>query len=193
VRRRIFPLAFCLLSFTGLCFGSASLPLPSDSTNLSNEDLRIQRTTRMAAILPGAGQCMNRKYWKAPLVWGGMAYCANAIRFNTAELSNSRSELIDLELTDPSSIDNHAALLQTARDREAFYRRQRDLSWFALGVVHLLGVLDAHVDANLNTFDVGEDLSLEIGIIPLDETRRSAAGFAFYWDLNPRKMSKFAR
>jgi len=190
---RIIPLTFCLLSFCGLSVGNASQPLPSDSTTISSEDLRTQRTTRMAAILPGAGQCMNRKFWKAPLVWGGMAYCISAIRFNAAELSTSRSELIDLELTDPTSIDGHAVLLQTAREREAFYRRQRDLSWFALGIWHLLGVLDAHVDANLNAFDVGEDLSMNIGIIPLDGTQISAAGLTFYWDLNPRKMSKFAR
>jgi len=167
--------------------------MPSDSIPLSIEDSRIQRTTRMAIFFPGSGQCMNRKYWKAPLVWGGMAYCVSAIRFNNVQLSASRTELIDLELTEPSTVANYDDDLQAARNEELFYRRQRDLSWFALGLVHLIGVLDAHVDANLASFDVGDDLAWEFGIIPLDGPQPSVPGLSIHWDLNTRKMTKFAR
>jgi hypothetical protein len=57
----------------------------------------------------------------------------------------------------------------------------------------LLGVLDAHVDANLASFDVGDDLALEFGIIPLDGPQPSVPGLSIHWDLNTRKMTKFAR
>lgn len=126
----------------------------------SLENAQIRRTTQWAAVLPGSGQLMNRKYWKAPIVWGGMAWCISAIDFNQRELATARATLIEIELADPTTIINYEATLQTARSAEAFYRRQRDLSWFALLGVHALGVLDAHVDANLRSFDISEDLSL---------------------------------
>ena len=34
-----------------------------------------------AAVLPGLGQIYNKKYWKLPLVWGGMFAVGYAINF----------------------------------------------------------------------------------------------------------------
>lgn len=161
-------------------FSQATLP---DST-------RSKRTTRMAAFIPGAGQIMNRKYWKAPLVWGGIAWCISLIDYNTSALKQARAELILLEQTQANAYD----LLQ-ARNEETFYRQQRDVSWFALTGVHLLSILDAHVDANLLAFDVSEDLSMEFApLIPAGQGPQAAAlGIVLSWELNCSKHPKFTR
>lgn len=148
----------CIGTFV-LITAHASAQTPAGADRDSLEILRIQRTTKWAAAVPGAGQLANRKYWKAPLVWGGVAWCISVIDFNRNQLKTARNQLINLEQSDPSAVDNYAIVLQTARNEEAFYRRQRDLSWFALAGVHALSILDAHVDANLLRFDVSEDLS----------------------------------
>ena len=140
LRIAVWTCALSLLSPTAGLWGQSDA-VPQDSL----EDMRIKRTTRLAALIPGAGQITNRKYWKAPVVWGGMAWCISSIDFNLTQLDAARAHLIELE-NDPATDFN---TLQSARSEEAFYRRNRDLSWFALVGVHALSILDAHVDANL--------------------------------------------
>ena len=102
----------------------------------------------------------------------------------------ARAELILLEQNQANAYD-----LQQARNEETFYRQQRDVSWFALTGVHLLSILDAHVDANLLAFDVSEDLSMEFApLIPAGQGPQAAAlGIVLSWELNCSKHPKFTR
>lgn len=50
----------------------------------------------------------------------------------------------------------------TFRQYRDVFRRNRDLTYFGIGVVYGLTVLDAFVSAHLLDFDVGEDLSLTV-------------------------------
>ena len=61
--------ALCTLSHTASLWGQNDAIPAQDSL----EDRRIKRVTRLATFIPGAGQIANRKYWKTPVVWGGMA------------------------------------------------------------------------------------------------------------------------
>ena len=45
--------------------------------------------------------------------------------------------------------------------KKDFYRKYRDLSIFSFAAVYALSVIDAYVDAELSTFDIGRDLSLQ--------------------------------
>ncbi len=167
-------------------------PLPSFFT--ASDSTLARRTTRIAAFVPGGGQILNQKYWKAPIVWGGIAWCVSLIDFNTRELKKARTNLIQLELSgQPNPID-----LLNAREAETFYRTQRDVSWFALAGVHLLSILDAHVDANLLAFDVSEDLSMEVApMYPSSSSHygphTAALGLVLRWELPSSKFTKFAR
>ncbi|MDE0979572.1 MAG: DUF5683 domain-containing protein [Flavobacteriales bacterium] len=154
---------------------------------------RIKRTTRMAAFLPGSGQVINKKYWKAPIVWGGWIYCISAIQFNQQQLNLYRNTIIadgnGTELPDP----NIGGSESEWRQLETAYQKQRDLSYLALAGVHLLSILDAHVDANLMSFDVGEDLSLHLVAIPMSITPvASAFGIQFNWNLGRIQHSELA-
>lgn len=178
--------ALCTLSPTASLWGQNDAIPAQDSL----EDLRIQRVTRLATFIPGAGQIANRKYWKAPVVWGGMAYCISSIDFNLTKLHDARARLIELEY-DPAT---DFATLQDARSEEAFYRRNRDLSWFALVGVHALSILDAHVDANLLSFDVSENLALHLRPVPAPHTAALLApGLVIRWHRPRHKFTNFER
>ena len=177
LRIAIWTCAFSLFSSTAWLLGQSNT-VPQDSL----ENLRITRTTRMAALIPGAGQIANRKYWKAPLVWGGVYWCVSSIDFNRIKLSDARTRLIELEEANPATIPNYSTELQSARSEEAFYRRNRDLSWFSLIGFHALSVLDAHVDANLMSFDVSENLALHLRPVPAPHTTPMLApGLVIRW------------
>ncbi|HET6568331.1 MAG TPA: DUF5683 domain-containing protein [Rhodothermales bacterium] len=53
-------------------------------------------------------------------------------------------------------------LAPTLRQYRDVFRRNRDLTYFGIGVVYGLTVLDAYVSAHLLDFDVGEDLTLSV-------------------------------
>lgn len=178
--------ALCTLSPTASLWGQNDAIPAQDSL----EDRRIKRVTRLATFIPGAGQIANRKYWKAPVVWGGMAYCISSIDYNLTQLDAARAHLIELE-NDPATDFN---TLQSARSEEAFYRRNRDLSWFALVGVHALSILDAHVDANLLSFDVSENLALHLRPVPAPHTAALLApGLVIRWQRPGHKFTNFER
>ena len=178
--------ALCTLSPTASLWGQNDAIPAQDSL----EDRRIKRVTQFATFIPGAGQIANRKYWKAPVVWGGMAYCISSIDYNLTQLDAARAHLIELE-NNPATDFN---TLQSARSEEAFYRRNRDLSWFALVGVHALSILDAHVDANLLSFDVSENLALHLRPVPAPHTAAFLApGLVIRWQRPGHKFTNFER
>ena len=178
--------ALCTLSPTASLWGQNDAIPAQDSL----EDRRIKRVTRLATFIPGAGQIANRKYWKAPVVWGGMAYCISSINYNLTQLDAARAHLIELE----NDLATDFNTLQSARSEEAFYRRNRDLSWFALVGVHALSILDAHVDANLLSFDVSENLALHLRPVPAPHTAALLApGLVIRWHRPGHKFTNFER
>ena len=96
LRIAVWTCALSLLSPTAGLWGQSDA-VPQDSL----EDMRIKRTTRLAALIPGAGQITNRKYWKAPVVWGGMAWCISSIDFNLTQLDAARAHPIELKTIRP--------------------------------------------------------------------------------------------
>ena len=178
--------ALCTLSPIASLWGQNNAITAQDSL----EDRRIKHVTRLATFIPGAGQIANRKYWKSPVVWGGIAWCISSIDFNLTQLDAARAHLIELE-SDPAA--DYSAL-QTARSQEALYRRNRDLSWFALIGVHALSILDAHVDANLLSFDVSENLALYLRPVPAPHTAALLApGLVIRWHRLGHKFTNFER
>lgn len=172
-----FPLSLLLLVWCGSC-------LAQDTAPLSEVNQQIQRTTRFALVIPGAGQIINKKYWKAPIVWGAFGYCVSAIQYNQQRLTLYRNTIIadskGEELPDPSL----AGTASSWRQMETFYQKNRDLSFLSLIGVHLLSVLDAHVDANLLAFDVGENLSLHLAPIGSRYfSQGTALGLKLNWQL----------
>ena len=126
------------------------------------------RATLYSAILPGAGQIYNRKYWKAPIVWGGLGLSIYFIQHNTKQYERYRDGYVALIDDDPTTVSEFdGANAQSVRDVADTYHKWRDQSYLALVGVYILNVVDATVDAHFVRFDVGEDLSLNIVPAPL--------------------------
>lgn len=133
------------------------------------------RAMWLGLVLPGAGQFYNRKYWKLPIVYGGFLGCVYALTWNGQMLSDYSQAYLDIMDTDPNTKSyekmlppNYSIVGKEERFKGIFkskkdtFRRFRDLSIFSFAGVYLLSVIDAYVDAELSTFDISHDLSLEI-------------------------------
>jgi hypothetical protein len=119
-----------------------------------------------AAVLPGLGQIYNKKYWKLPLVYGGMFALGYAINFYQDGYTEYKAKLyFNLEngCADDDCIypgDSYT----TANYRRIVdqYKRERDFMIILMGGVYLLQIIDAHVDAHLKEFDLNPKLQMSV-------------------------------
>ncbi|MEI8058997.1 MAG: DUF5683 domain-containing protein [Ferruginibacter sp.] len=122
-----------------------------------------------SAILPGWGQATNKKYWKMPIVFGALGTTAyiffrNIKQFNDANASYKNAIDGDTSnnylIPEPYySVRNNPALIKSFRNG---VRQNVDYSVLFFIAFWGLNVVDAAVDANLKTFDVSDQLSLQI-------------------------------
>lgn len=120
----------------------------------------VRGATLRSAVLPGWGQIYNKKAWKAPIIWGGMGACVYFINDNLTQVDLYKTALIAEGDSDPNTINDTGYTQSQLENLLETYTRWRDLSFMTLGVVYLLNVVDAHVDAHLFYFDVGDDLTV---------------------------------
>jgi hypothetical protein len=121
-----------------------------------------RKATIMSACLPGLGQIYNKKYWKAPVIYvalGGLGYwgITNQIKYKYYS-NNLKAIYDDDESTINSTLYNSDQLVTQKR----YYRKYRDIAIIVGALVYLVNIIDANVDAHLKTFDVSDDLSMQI-------------------------------
>ncbi|TFG76066.1 MAG: hypothetical protein E4H26_05120 [Flavobacteriales bacterium] len=128
-----------------------------------------------SAIFPGMGQIYNKRYWKAPLVWGAIgtgiyAYTWNNDlygRYRTAfkrrQAGFTDDEFYDIRTPDdgilPAEPDLPDSALEDAQER---YQRDRDLALVITIGLYILNIVDANVDAHLKQFNIDDDLSFDL-------------------------------
>lgn len=142
------------------------------SQNIEAEDSVIPHNPTWAAfysaVIPGLGQLYNQKYWKIPIVYGGLITSIYFIDFNSDLYHTYQDAYIARVDEDSTTIDNFPfysdANIKELRD---YYRRNLELSYIATGVVYLLNIVDATVDAHLFEFDVSDDLGMMIEPAPV--------------------------
>lgn len=148
-----------------ICF--ATLAKVNAQTSDTSESVYIHSPKKaiiLSAALPSAGQFYNRKYWKMPIVLGGLAVSTYFIVDNTRNFNNFRREYLNrLEGKDPSEnfelydTDDLRLVADT-------YERWKDLSYISFGVIYLLQIIDAAVDAHFFDWEekMNENLSLRV-------------------------------
>lgn len=133
------------------------------------------KATWLAVIFPGGGQIYNRKYWKLPIVYGGFVGCAYALTWNGQMYEDYSQAYLDI-MDDNPGTDSFMDLLppgypvdanidylkRVIKRKKDYYRRYRDMSMFIFIGVYALSVIDAYVDAELASFDIGKDLSMKL-------------------------------
>lgn len=135
-----------------------------DSTEKDKDAWRYQhsplKATLFSTAVPGLGQIYNRKYWKAPIAWGGLGVAIWFVVDNNKNYQHFKDAYLEaLDGNNPYEGRYSSNQLRSISDQ---YRRWRDLSYVATGLVYLLNIMDAAVDGYFVTFDVSEDLSLGI-------------------------------
>ncbi len=136
-----------------------SLGVFAQDSELKIREHSPHKASIYSAIIPGAGQVYNKKYWKAPIVWASLATTLYFARENNTNINNYQSAYIQRKNggTDIYSDVYTDDQLITIID---FYERNRDVSYILTAVFYLLNIVDASVDAHLFDFDINDDLSL---------------------------------
>lgn len=170
---------------------------PVEAYDFSQKVHSPHKASFYAAILPGLGQIYNKKYWKVPLIYGGIAGVGYGIHFNSKYYKDYRRAYRDFIVRDPNntsylqfvppgiSIDDihgkHSAWFQNAlKNKKNYYKRYRELSYIGLGLIYVAQIIDATVDAHFFNFDISDDLSLNIQpALIAPQAEQSAVGLQF--------------
>lgn len=137
----------------------------------------------LMALVPGLGQIYNRKFWKLPIVYGGLMGCMYAVTWNNRNYQDYSTAYKDIMMDaeepnrpveefhtswqdflgvgyDPKGWVTNTNFQTQLKNRKDYYRRYRDLSIIITVGVYALSIIDAYVDAQLFDFDISPDLSM---------------------------------
>lgn len=147
----------------------------ADDSVRRTEKLFGFRVTRPAkagylALVPGLGQVYNRRWWKLPIVYGGVGTVIYILAFEQrgfTEYTNA-AYLLTSPAISIKPLPNPDLGPRAGRERTpdaiqngiVFYRHYRDAFILYTGVAYGIQILDAIVDAHLHSFDVSDDLTL---------------------------------
>jgi hypothetical protein len=186
MKQILYPVLFLTCLF--LMFESTAQRILTDSASIQNaspalkaaeDSIRKTHSPRKAAIrsaiIPGWGQVYNKKYWKVPLVYGGLGAVGAIFVYNLKNYRNTRfayqakykAALPVNQGRDSTDYWNiKPELLPLSPESLRFYRNEfrRDIDYSVLFflIIWGLNIIDATVDAHLKGFDVSPDLSLQI-------------------------------
>lgn len=138
-----------------------------------------KKAALFSAVVPGLGQIYNKKYWKLPIVYGGIGTSVYFIVRNTVYYNDFLDGYLAKIDGDELTIDTYPGLTQ----EELFSNVQTVRSWLewsyvaTLGI-YLLQIVDATVDAHLFNFDVSDDLSMNIRSIAIPTQNSLQAGIS---------------
>ncbi|MCX8532946.1 DUF5683 domain-containing protein [Chryseobacterium luquanense] len=120
-----------------------------------------------SAVLPGLGQVYNKKYWKVPIVLGAVGTGAGIAVWNQNQYEKYREYYIAKLNGAPNDFLKRnptldATALGNAQDR---MKRQRDYAIAITGLIYILGIVDAVVDAHLYEGRKDPDLTFAPAVI----------------------------
>ena len=135
-----------------------------------------RQATLKSLMIPGWGQLYNRQYWKLPLVAGAFVSLGMIANWNDVRYSKYRGYyyIVSPRISDPKYIPPATIEVPyedgTIRDLDVNqlkrltdgYRRNRDYTYIGMVLAWTLNVIDANVSAHLKTFDVSDDISLQV-------------------------------
>jgi len=170
-------LAFIYFIFSTFIFSQNEEEITQSKTNsdtISIESIQkhsIKKATIFSAFVPGMGQVYNhfampkrqkKAHWKLPLIYAGLGLTGFLALNNNSEQKTLKQEYINRTEQNIFSqqyvnYDNTALIMlyQQALNR-------RDLLFIAFGLVYIVQVVDAAVEAHFVNFEISQDLTLKI-------------------------------
>lgn len=172
-----------ILKDTGVFQKNKKAGVKKERTKIFSIDTSKPYNPRVAilrsAILPGWGQFTNKKYWKMPIVYGALGTTAYIFVRNIKqfrEANNSYKNAIDGDTSNDKLIPEPYYSVRSNPERIKNFRNEvrQNVDYSVLFFIAFWGlnVVDATVDAHLKTFDVSDNLSLQIkpGYSPMANT-----------------------
>ncbi len=120
-----------------------------------------------SAVLPGLGQYYNRKYWKIPIVWGAIGTGVGITLWNQKQYDRYRTAFVaeiggrEHEFSNVPGVTKE--VLGRTQDRA---KRQRDYAIAVTGLIYVLNIVDAVVDAHLYEGRKDPDLTFQPTLLP---------------------------
>lgn len=156
--------------YAGLAIATYIYFIGDAAVNYTTNDVsKVKKATTLSTICPGAGQIFNKSYWRVPIVIGGLASTIYTIDWNNRGYKRFKTAYtlcVDYK-NNPEKYPNGSpdefrgaysdTFLKNLKDS---YRRNRDLCILLTAGVYILQIIDAHVDAHLQDYDISDDLSM---------------------------------
>jgi len=159
----IFAFSFFIVSFN---FYSQADSLRQDSVKPKKNKAvysNARKATIMSALVPGLGQIYNKKYWKVPIIYAGLGGFGYMFYENNIKYKYYRSALLlSVDNGGFAVADNINYSTEDLQKLKLNYKKYRDFAVMGIGIFYLLNLIDANVDAHLKTFDVSDNLSMNI-------------------------------
>lgn len=128
------------------------------------DPLRPSKAAFYSAIFPGLGQIYNKKYWKAPIVWGALAIPTYYYQINNSDYKRYRNayRLRKAGLQDEFTVNGVEVIstttLETAQEQLS---ENRDFSLLSGIILYILQIVEASVNAHLLQFNTNDNLTLK--------------------------------
>jgi uncharacterized protein DUF5683 len=128
----------------------------------------------MSTIIPGLGQAYNKKYWKIPIIYvalAGMGYLALR-QYDSSQVYHKELQF-RFQHNDTVTLTNYTAVkgqrpwlafysTTDLNTQKLLYKKHLDECVIGLGLVYILNIVDASIDGHFKTFDVSDNLTLNI-------------------------------
>ena len=147
-----------LISF--VCFGQQQDL--SNSTKKEIDPLRPAKAAFYSSVLPGLGQVYNKRYWKLPLIYGGLGASVYFYDVNNRNFKRYRNAY-KKRLAGFTDDEFQGIIFDNNRliDGMNFYKKYRDRSMLFIIGAYFLNILDANIDAHLKQYNINQNLSLK--------------------------------
>jgi len=158
----LFFCTFCIILFSLIDCNAHENKQATDTVKVKKHD---PKKASCLALIPGAGQIYNKKYWKLPIVYAGLGASSVLVYYYADQTSIYRKEYVARIMKEPEETWNPDLAdkpIETILLNRNYYRRNMEISVAACAIVYLLSILDACVDAHLYYYDVSDNLSLGV-------------------------------
>lgn len=113
-----------------------------------------------SAVLPGLGQVYNKRYWKIPVIYAGMAAGVYFYKQQDDDYDRFRNAY-KRRLAGYTDDEFQGISDDRLINAQKTSQKNKSISIIVTVAFYLLNVVDANVDAHLRQYEVSEDLSLQ--------------------------------